>query len=314
MRTQHRFFLTLPLLAALLAGCISRNAPSGPDVTGTTQDESEVAATLAENPALVDDEVSQSSEETSLAMSAAAGAEAGLGLEAGIEPLRFWREIRDVQRRYEIIFSDRDPDGRPHTAVVKVHGIIRGSFNIRVADGVLESGEPKTRVISKPLVDHAVRRLLVRRVRVEGRERGVWRVVATSGVEITSRGATSAIVSLRVESGKLDTTITDPLAFFRLRRMLKIEPGAEVKLTATTQAEDDVVLLYTLGRRVRFDGKGSVHTITFVAPDAEGLRHMGVNALSHGTLYDDTAPYDSKAWIEPYVVHSLVVAADTPDE
>ena len=28
-----------------------------------------------------------------------------------------------------------------------------------------------------------------------------------------------------------------------------------------------------------------------------GERFIAVNALSHGTLYDDTIPYDSMAWV-----------------
>ena len=31
-----------------------------------------------------------------------------------------------------------------------------------------------------------------------------------------------------------------------------------------------------------------------------GLHHIGVNALSNGTLFDDEAPYDSDAWILPH--------------
>jgi len=27
-----------------------------------------------------------------------------------------------------------------------------------------------------------------------------------------------------------------------------------------------------------------------------------VDAISHGTLYDDTAPYDSQRWVLPYVL------------
>jgi hypothetical protein len=33
-----------------------------------------------------------------------------------------------------------------------------------------------------------------------------------------------------------------------------------------------------------------------------GLWHFGVDAISHATLYDDTAPYDSQRWVFPYVV------------
>jgi hypothetical protein len=44
--------------------------------------------------------------------------------------------------------------------------------------------------------------------------------------------------------------------------------------------------------------------------DQGGLRHLAVNALSHGTLFDDALPYDSKAWALPFRVISADVAAN----
>jgi hypothetical protein len=39
---------------------------------------------------------------------------------------------------------------------------------------------------------------------------------------------------------------------------------------------------------------------------------VGVNALSSGTLFDDQAPYDSKAWIVPCVVNPTELAEFIP--
>ncbi len=169
-------------------------------------------------------------------------------------------------------------------------------------------------MIRKPLHDHWVRRVLLKRVRLADQDPPVWRIVATSGVKITSRDAVTRIESLRIQSGALDTTITEPLAFFRLRQILKLEPGVDVRLTATTLRSDDVVLLYAWGRRARFRNNGdNTYSAIFRAPDLDGLHHLGVNALSHGTLFDETAPYDSQSWIEPYVVRPLEVAVGTPE-
>ena len=33
-----------------------------------------------------------------------------------------------------------------------------------------------------------------------------------------------------------------------------------------------------------------------------GICQLGFNALTHGTLDDDMAPYDSQAWMMPFVV------------
>jgi hypothetical protein len=315
MIAPHRLAPCLLLLLPLLAGCSKQtgvNAPNDPAAASSAR-QAEVASVLASNPSMVDDEVSASADQTPLEGTDAMGSGAALASDSPIHPRWFWRTITDVDRRFEFAFADSDSTGQPTTAIVTVHKFLNGSFNILVADSVAEGSPPAGHVIRKPLHDHWVRRLLVKRVRLTDSDRPVWRIVATSGVKITSRDAVTRIENLRVQSAGLDTTITDPLAFFRLRRILKLEPGAEVTLTATTLRNDDVVLLYLWGRRVRFHNNGDLtYTATFKAPDLIGLRHVGVNALSHGTLFDETAPYDSQSWIEPYVVHPLEVAAGTP--
>ena len=318
MREPHRLALTLPLLLALLTGCSGRGVVNAPDdsASGTSQDQAEVASTVASNPSYVDDELAESADQTSVSAAAAASGDAGtLGVETAIRPLTFWRDIRDVERRFEFAFTDTDSTGRPTTAVVTIHKLFRGSFNILVADDVPEGSPSEAHVIHKPLADHWVRRLLLKRVRLAESDRKAWRIVATSGVKITSRNATTRIESLRIQSGPLDTTITEPLAFFRLRAILKLDPGADVTLTATTLRNDDVVLLYLRHRRDRFHNNGdNTYTAVFQAPDLAGLHHVGVNALSHGTLFDDAAPYDSQSWIEPYLVHPILIADGTPTE
>jgi hypothetical protein len=111
-----------------------------------------------------------------------------------------------------------------------------------------------------------------------------------------------------------DTTIYDPLAFRRLRQVLRVAPGTQVTLTVTTEAKDDVVVLYHRDRRFRFHNNGDftytgVWTTGLPMP---GLLHVGINALSHGTLFDDQAPYDSQAWIFPYSVAPETLAEFMP--
>jgi hypothetical protein len=323
MKPPYRLALTLPLLIALLPGCSKQgtlSSPSSDPAAGANAEQAEVASTLAADPSYVDDEVSESSAQTSMESSASAASAAparSASPAAAVRPLTFWRQIRSVERRFEFAFADTDSTGRPTACVVTVHKHILGTFNLLVGDEVPEGNPPSAHVIKKPLVDNAVRRVLLRRVRVDGPdfERSAWRVVATSGVRITSRDAQTHIESLRVQSGALDTTITEPLAFFRLRRMIQLDPQADVTLTATTLRNDDVTLLYLADRRVPFHNNGdNTYSITFRVPDREGLHHAGVNALSNGTLFDDVAPYDSQSWIEPFIVHPLTLAADTPIE
>jgi hypothetical protein len=236
------------------------------------------------------------------------------GTSAAIDPLFFWRDIRRVQRWYEVAFADTDSTGQPATAVITVHKRLAGSFNIVVGEGGAEGNPVDGHVVRKPLRDHWVRRVLLKRVaNIDGRERRPWRVAAVSGVEITSRDAQTRLQSLRVQSGDLDTTITRPLAFWRLRRMIHLQADATVTLTAATTASEDVVVLYVRDRRARFHNNGDgTHTITWTVRALEGLRHLGVNALSHDTLFDDEAPYDSQTWILPYVVAPTELAELAP--
>ena len=71
-------------------------------------------------------------------------------------------------------------------------------------------------------------------------------------------------------------------------------------LTAYTERSDDVVLLYLRDHRAPFHNNGDgTSTAVFSAPDLLGLHHVGVNVLSHDTLFDDTVAYNSLAWIVP---------------
>jgi len=315
MPASHRIVLALPLLLGLLVtGCSKQTSSVAPTAGGSSDQQAQVASVLSDNPTLVDEDVAEPTDQTELSWTGAElSANASLG--ARIRPLTFWRTIRGVERRFEFAFADTDSAGQPTAVVVTVHKFFTGTFNILVADSVGEGEPPQAHVIHKPLHDHWVRRLLLRRVRVaEEGGRALWRLVATSGVKITARDATTHIQSLRIQSAGLDTTITDPLAFFRLRAILKLELGADVTLTATTDRADDVVLLYVRGHRARFHNNGDgTYSAAFRAPDLAGVRHLGVDALSHGTLFDETAPYDSQAWIEPYLVHPIAIAAGTPD-
>jgi len=107
--------------------------------------------------------------------------------------------------------------------------------------------------------------------------------------------------------------ITDPLAFFRLRRLMKFDAGEQVTLIVTTGRNDDVVVLLRGRLRAKFTNNGdNTYTAEWRAPLLGGVQHVGVNALSHGTLYDDEAPYDSKAWIVPYLVNPTELAEFIP--
>ena len=296
---EHRIVMAALLGASLaLAGCgkstqTSQPSPSG---GGSAVDQAEVASALAADPAMVEESVYESNDPMDVQLSA--------GGFAAIRPLHFWRVIRSVDRRFDFEFSAPDSQGRPTRALVTVHKHLLGSFNILTGDTT--GGDTARHVIHKPLDDRWVRRLALVRVRSDSTGRqSRWRIAGTSGVQVTSKDALSRIVSLRIQAGTLDTTITDILELHRLRRLVMVPTNTEVTLTATSNSSENVMLFYGHDRRLRFanNGDGS-YTFRFTTGDFGGLRHFGVNALSHGTLFDDTAAYDSQAWLMPFAVRT----------
>jgi hypothetical protein len=276
-------------LAGLVAGCGDNGTEPSPE---GMSDQNQIANLIIAAPSLIDDGLVQTEAQTALAPGSP-----GRTASAPIEPQTFWRDIRSAYRAFEFAFADTDTTGLPTSAIATVHWHLAGVFNI-----VTQS---TPRPVQKPLVDHWQRRVLLRRIPMEGGDptRPIWRIAAVSGVDVASTQATTHIVSLHVQCASLDTVITDPLAFFYLRRVLRFAADEPVTLTLTTERSDDVALLYHHLSRQRMTNNGD-NTYTGILPagTVEGWRHFGVNALSHGTLYDDEAPYDSHAWIFPYVV------------
>jgi hypothetical protein len=305
MHTPTRFTLALALAAGALAGC-GRNNVSGPAPGSSSQDEAAITGAMVQSPAVIEDGEFESSDPTTVGGGASPAA-----INAAITPLRYWRTITHVDRRFEFAFADSDSLGRPRTAIVTVLKHLTGRFNILTGLPGSDSTalDSAYSVIHKPLDDRWVRRIQLRRTGITADGRPVWRIVATSGVKVTAKDATTHIVSVRVQADTLDASITEPLRFFPLRRMLRLAPGTQVTVTVTTERNDDVVVLQLRDHRFRFHNNGDntytgVWKVPALAPP--GPHHFGVNALSHSTLFDDQAPYDSQAWLLPFVI--------TPDE
>jgi len=238
------------------------------------------------------------------------------GATALVHPLRFWRHIADVRRTFEFTFSDTDSTGRPTVARVTMRKVLRGTFNILndlAPDDSIPPDSSTVDVVRKPLADLWERHIVLRRVRDGGTGEAEWKVAGVSGVQVMSFDPRSAlprpavgdtrVVKLRIQSASGDITIDDPLQAFVLRRIPLFNAGEDVTLTATTLRNDDVVVLIRAGDRRRFHNNGNgTYTLFWRAAAEAGVHHLGVNALSNGTLFDDAKPYDSQAWILPYRV------------
>lgn len=295
MNTRPMWIMAL-LTAVALTGCGKATSPvaATQDNGGGTvgSDQAQVSAVLQNNPEYVDDSVWANDQMQSL--------DAANGF-AAISPLRWRRVITHVERNVSTEFGAPDSAGHPTLALVTVNKHITGRLDIMAA-----SGEPaETTLVHKPVDDQSTRKLVLKRVAV--RDSIHWRLVGTSGVEVHTNGGSTHIASLRIQSAGVDTTITDPLELHRLRRIMIFQPGAPVTLTATTGRNDDVVLFYGHDMRRRFVNNGNgTYTFEFPSGRFPGLRHLGVDALSNGTLFDDTAAYDSNAWLLAFAVDAAL--------
>ena len=293
--------------AFALASCgktSSLQSPAGVGVTPTASDQAQIARALQEASVFVQEDLTTSS----LPFEAESR-----GAFAAVRPWRFWREITDVQTTMETVYSNPDSAGRPLLATVTIHRALTGTFNL--VGRVFSDTDTTVARIRKPLADDWTRRIaLIRRPARNDTGLTRWRLAGTSGVDVRTQGGATRILSLHVQATGLDTTITDPLELHRLHRVFRVAYGDTVNVTATTQASDDVVLFRGSDLRRRFVNNGDgTHTFKFRSGRFQGLRHFAVDALSHGTLFDDTAPYDANIWAMIFSVEPVRMPCDDDD-
>lgn len=325
MRATLRAPLLLLLAAAALSGCARNNTLTAPIASGTSGLQAQVATEMTQLPGVIDDGVSLDGGTFT--------ATTGAGLSV-IQPRAFWREFTADKPTFEFAYSDTDSTGVPTRALVTIRTHLQGTLHIRatvpsgdstgstpgmiaaIGGSLASTTDSTVHTFDKPLDETRVRLVALRRAPLPhdvprdadcphaDSTRVRWRVAAVSGVQVTSKDNTTQVLSVRIQSGALDTTITDPLAFIRLRGLLRLAPRGPVTLTVTTNHTDDVVLFHHNLRRGRLTANGDgTYTGQFGCRDlSRGLWHFGVDAISHATLYDDTAAYDSQRWVFPYVV------------
>ncbi len=305
--------LALVLVAAALSGCGKTSKPAAPMGTvGTTGlngatavDVAQTADAVSANPSLVNENLF--ADPTPMTFDSIDPERLGALMHF---PLRWWRTIDSTSRSVDFAYMDPDSAGRPTNAIATVHRHLLGQFHVVLTDST--SADSMRRIVNKPLDDMWTRKLALHRFRIvmpdsDGEDtshtvRSIWRIVGTSGVLVTSAGATVQIQSVHIQAGSLDTTITDPLELHRLRRFECLHALQLVHLTVTTNHHDDIVAFYRDGDRRPFTNNGDgTYSIDFTAWDFGGFRHLGVNAFANGTITSATYPYDSQAWLWPFV-------------
>lgn len=295
--------LTLGLIAmaGVLTSCGKSTQPSSPNggTSGNVVQQAQINDVVATNPQLIDESVLQSLDP--MPMADAMGSMPG-------RHLRWWRHITSVTRTFDTQFGPADSTGNPATAIVTIHKKLVGTFNVFSGDSI--PADTSAMIVHKPLEDHWVRKIALQRVRIDsthtdstGTPRLRWRIVGTSGVQVTSKDAVTRIQSIRIQAGLVDTLITDPLELHRLRKLIHIADHTDIQVTVKTASADDRVFLYHHDGRVPLHANGDgTFTARWVTGDFEGLRHFGVDAIANTSFTVDTAPYDSQAWVVPFAV------------
>jgi hypothetical protein len=246
-------------------------------------------------------------------------------ISADIRPLRFGRFITSVTRTVTVTVQPGDT-----ISVAEVSKDILGVFKVRAING---TGD--TVLYEKPFNDKTKRYVVFRRVaRDTARYWRNWVPVATSLVNGGTAAPNDRIHITRVDMflPNGDTlTITDPNAYYLRYRWMNANPGhhrdvpevvagQQMRLRATIVSSDSdtdkVVLRWARDRqhkkRARFqvvsevnNGDGTYtreYEITFRANPAPGFFHAGLDAMTHETIFDDTAPYSVSWWGVPYRV------------
>ena len=236
-----------------------------------------------------------------------------------ITPLRWGRQVQSVSRSVAV---ERLPgDTLAVATITKVVAGILHILAIRDSGGVRDTVQ-----VTKAFEDTARRKVLFARIRHTEDPRLNWWPIAISLVEGHSPTSNFTIDSIEVMTPRDTVTVTDPLntwlrfGFFGRFRILHIMPTDSVRVQVTISSQNDSSDLVWLhwgvgwgdGRRHRAriamisesGGVGAwtrVYARTFHAHQHLGRFNAVIDALSYGTLFDDTAAYSNKFWGKPYI-------------
>ncbi|MBC7187184.1 MAG: hypothetical protein H5U38_09140 [Calditrichaeota bacterium] len=244
----------------------------------------------------------------------------GLGKSSDyIEPVRYGRRGKFTLESVDIQFFG--VPGEPDTlAVATITKTFTGTFVVVAKD--TDSTTPEAfKVYEKPVRSTVIRKAKLQRVGYSENARRNWRIVEVSMSEGISEQATVSIPSMTIAAPRQEPiVVSDPLDFWLKRRdgLPCFAPGDTIKLyVAVTNsnhyppAPGTTVLVHfgvdrwlQRARRPLNDegiypdlvaGDG-VFSGCWVAKHEQGLRHMVIDAIDHGTIYDDVAPYNSVCW------------------
>jgi len=300
------------------SGCNKNNGPTSSTGTTPTGTIAAIEALAASDSLVQNDDVTfadnsiQSTDYGSLTKT-----------DSAITPIRWGRFINSVTRTMNTTMEPGDT-----LAVVTINKTIVGVFKIQYATG---NGDT---IISKPFQDKSVRNLVFRRAKFDTT---IWYSVATSlvagGTNPAPAGNAINITQVQVFFPNDTVTVTDPTNYYlhylwenffawgRVEVPL-VHGGDKVTIQATVvsaSADTDLVALrygflslIAPGRRQHMalvsqvsNGDGTftrVYQTVWHVHFHFGFFNTGIDAVTRGTLYDNTLPYSASWWGIPYRV------------
>ena len=124
---------------------------------------------------------------------------------------------------------------------------------------------------------------------------------------IASENTTRQINSVRFVSGSVDETITSVSELVLIEDLLTLPASdvpTQVDVTVDTGDASDIVVLHVRREhRIHLTSNDDgTFSGSFMTAPRRGPRHIAVDVLSNGTLFDDLEAYDNVAWGIPFLV------------
>ena len=300
---KRHLVAVVAVAAVVAAGCGGKSSTS--PSTSSSTDQAQVASVLSAAATLTDDGLAEDPSRVG-----ASGLAPQLGemsdpnaTEALIRPFAWWQNVTQITPTWTLTFADTDSaTGRPNTCIATLTKHMTGSLVVIPASSTDSTMADSGNTVRKPLDKTLTREIKLSRLLIgSARE---WKVVQVTGASVSTINPTTSIVSLNIHSSSgVDTTIYNPLQWFSLRHVLKFGTLDTVTVTVTTTRTNDPVFIHRWDWRHRLrNNLDHTYTFSWVTSAWGGWRWFGIQAMTHGSLYDDTLPFDMEAWHFPFRV------------
>lgn len=315
-----RFFALVAVMMFIASGCKKDEGPINAQLT----DEDVIRGQITSIDSLAD---FVNSDETIINDDGAVADDVLAKTTVAIKPFTWGRKVEHVVKEINIVIFGDTMAIATITKTITGHFIIHASYS--------DSAKHPDTVITKPYTENHKRKVLFRRNYNAARINRYWTPLAITLVE----GATIpdtlnkfSIASLEVILPLWTDTITDPLnTWMKFNRLLHgipvIHEGDSVHLRLIIKSTDPdterAVLRFTVRKNAggMKTCRGTMHLDSSV-PDGSGYTRvysqsfrgeLGINmflgrfnavidVFSHGSFYDDIAPFSNRFWELPYMV------------